>query len=283
MHQLRAVMRDRLKADAGLLFVALIWGATFPVVKVALRAVPPFTFNTLRFSLSCILFALIFKDLKLRDTLTAGIKIGFVVFAGYALQTVGLVYTTATDAGYITSLYVVLTPVVAWLLYRSPVSPRDVFCTMLALAGMALLSNASFKANLLLLGCAFAFATEIAMISHHSKISCPNALAFWQILAVALFSLPFSVWEVSNFSVRFSKYVLFALVITAVLATVVARYMQNNLQKMTKATDAAILFSMEGVFSHMFSAAFLGETLMPIQYIGAFAIVLAVLLVSVRG
>ena len=96
----------RLYADLGLLIVALIWGVTFPVVKVAVESVSPFVFNSLRFFMACALF-LPFVSL---DGFRDGFKIGIATFLGYSFQTIGLQYTTATNAGFITSLYVVLAP-----------------------------------------------------------------------------------------------------------------------------------------------------------------------------
>ena len=282
---------ERLKADLGLLFVALVWGATFPVVKVALIYIPPFTFNTFRFFLSSAIFLLYFirrdslKFLRVaRASFREGVKIGSVVFLGYSLQTLGLNVTTATNAGFITSLYVVLTPVVSWVFYRTGIKGKDIFCTALALFGMLLLSFtpgiSTEVGDILLLGCAIAFAAEIAMISHHSRHCNPDALAFWQIASVALFSLPFSFSEGAIFHPTLNCTVIVSLLITAIFATVIARILQNRLQRITSPADAAVIFSMEGVFSHVFSALTLGEILTPMQYAGALAIVMAVIISS---
>ncbi len=287
--------RERLKADAGLLFVALVWGATFPVVKVALNYVPPFTFNALRFFLSSAIFVLLSAShvrqfiWKVKASFREGFRIGSVVFLGYSLQTLGLKVTTATNAGFITSLYVVLTPIVSWVLYRTKIRNKDVFCTMLALSGMILLSSSSGLdvsaeiGDALLLGCAFAFAAEISMISHHSRLCDPDSLAFWQIVAVAILSLPFSLKEGAILHPVINGIVIFSLAITAIFATVIARILQNRLQSVTMPTDAAVIFSMEGVFSHIFSALTLGEVLTPLQYLGALAIVLAVVISSLTS
>ncbi len=280
----------RIKADAWLLLVALIWGATFPLVKLALYYLPPFTFNTIRFALSVVIFLLLLPILRvdkfiIKETSKIGIKIGLVVFLGYSLQTLGMEYSSATNAGYITSLYVVLTPIVARTLYGSIIRVKDVVCTCSALFGMFLMSYSGITGNLMLLGCALAFAIEIAMISHNSKLFCPFSLAFWQIFSVSLFSIPFSIFEITHFKENLifailKKDVLVALIVTAILATVVARILQNRYQRYTTPTDAAVIFSLEGVFSHIFSLIFLGEKLSLIQYVGAVIIVISVMAVS---
>jgi drug/metabolite transporter (DMT)-like permease len=74
--------------------------------------------------------------------------------------------------------------------------------------------------------------------------------------------------------------VVYALVVTAVFATVIARFLQNWLQKYTRPSDAAVIFSMEGVFAHLCAVIMLGESLNLQQYVGAFLILFAVILVS---
>ncbi len=275
----------RIYADVGLLFVALIWGLTFPVIKIALNNLSPFAFNTIRFTIASILFLPVLIALKTKfdgKALANGFKIGIFVFLGYALQTLGLNYTTATNAGFITSLYVVFTPIIAFLIYKTSFGLKDVISTILAFAGLFLLSGYSgFNiGDILILMCAIAFATEIAMISHYSKTSNPTMLAFIQILVVAILSFPVSLFTTVKFNINHD--VINALIVTAILATVVAKFMQNWLQKFTMPSDAAVIFSMEGVFSHIFAILMLNEILSFNQYIGAALVVLAVIIVSMK-
>lgn len=275
----------RIYADIGLLIVALIWGLTFPVIKIALDSLSPFAFNTIRFAISSLLFLPVLKLLHTKfdvEVLKDGLKIGFFVFLGYTFQTVGLDYTTATNAGFITSVYVVLTPIIAFLIYKTPFGLKDVVSTFLAFSGLFLLSgyNGFNIGDILILLCAVAFATEIAMISHYSKVNDPTMLAFIQIVAVALFSAPISLFTTTKFNIN--QDVVIALIITAVFATVIAKFMQNWLQKYTMPSDAAVIFSMEGVFAHIFAILILNEILSFNQYIGAALVVLAVIIVSVR-
>ncbi len=270
-------MSRRLLADFGLLIVALIWGVTFPIVKVAVEVVSPFAFNAVRFAIACLFFLPLIRT----DGFADGFKIGVATFLGYTFQTFGLQYTTATNAGFITSLYVVLAPIIAFFLYGMSLKCLDVFATFLALIGMFLLTG--YKGfnfgDLLVLACAFAFAMEIAMISYYSRRVNPTQLAFWQIFAVAILSTPFALIT-DNFVLN--RDVAMALIITAVFATVIAKIMQNWFQRWTKPADASVIMSMEGVFSHVFAVFMLGESLKAIQYVGAGLIVLAVILVSLH-
>ncbi|WP_457591160.1 DMT family transporter [Geoglobus sp.] len=267
----------RIHADLGLLTVALIWGSTFPVVKLALDYLSPFAFNSIRFLLTFILFAPFVR----RKDLKAGIAIGFASFLGYTFQTVGLEYTTATNAGFITSTYVVLTPIVAYLLYRERLTGIEITSVITAFIGIYLLSGYSgFNyGDLLMILCAIAFAFEIAMISKYARELNPMSLAGWQVFAIGFFSI-FPAIQ-SGGEVILNEYVIFALAVTGLLATFVAKILQNYMQAHTKSVDAGIILSLEGVFSHIFSAAFLGESLTAVQYAGVILVFTAVIAISV--
>jgi drug/metabolite transporter (DMT)-like permease len=272
----------RLYADLVLLLVAFIWGITFPVIKIALENISPFAFNAIRFSIAAFLF-IPFLKLTKKDFST-GFKIGILVFLGYTFQTAGLHYTTATNAGFITSIYVVFTPVIAFIFYRIKVTRMELFSVFLAFTGLYFLSefNGQFSfGDFLIFLCAIAFAGEIAMISHYSRINDPLSLAFGQVVAVAVFSAPLSF--VYTEKINITGGVVIAIFITAVFATTFARIAQNYMQKYTKPSDAAVIFSMEGVFSHIFAVIMLGETLTTTQYFGAVLIVLGVILISLQN
>ncbi len=268
----------RMHADLGLIVVALIWGSTFPVVKVAIESVSPFAFNTLRFLISCLFFL---PFVKLTD-FGVGFRIGVASFLGYTFQTVGLDYTTATNAGFITSTYVVIAPLLSWLLYGTRFDSRDVASVAIAFTGFYFLSGYSgFNyGDVLMLVCAVFFALEIAMISEYSRKTNPTMLAFWQTFAIFVLSAPFAIFTTSKLEINGN--VVVALLITAFFATFVAKMLQNWLQSYTKSSDAAVILSMEGVFAHVFGAILLAEILSPMQYLGAILIMIAVLLVSIR-
>ncbi|MFQ6059314.1 MAG: EamA family transporter, partial [Anaerolineae bacterium] len=107
------LQRRQFLADLALLFVALIWGSTFVMVKEAVSQVRPFSFIALRFTLATLAMALLFRR-RLRALgrrgLLAGALIGVFLTAGYGFQTAGLQYTTASKAGFITGLSVVIVP-----------------------------------------------------------------------------------------------------------------------------------------------------------------------------
>ena len=133
----QAAAPSRLKADLALIFIALIWGATFILVKEALDDVSTMLFLTLRFALATVALAILYRGRgahyprNVKRDLAIGVLVGTFLFGGYVLQTAGLRYTTASKAGFITGFYIALVPVLNAVVYRripqiSEVSGRGV-------------------------------------------------------------------------------------------------------------------------------------------------------------
>ncbi len=266
----------RVYADLGLLAVAIIWGLTFPVVKVALNFVSPFAFNSIRFLLTSILFIPFLK----REEMRAGLAIGGATFLGYAFQTVGLQYTTSTNAGFITSTYVVFTPMIAFLLYRERIQKIDALSVLLTVAGIYLLSGfEGVKAgDGLMILCAVAFAFEIVLISRYAGSLSIMSLAGWQVFAVGLLSSVPAALTTERLEIN--SYVIFALALTGFLATFLAKIVQNRMQAHTDSVDAGIILSMEGVFAHIFGVLFMNESLTSVQYSGVLLLMMALILIT---
>ncbi|HWI55078.1 MAG TPA: EamA family transporter, partial [Desulfobacteria bacterium] len=104
----------QLLADLGLVFVTLVWGATFVTVQEAIKKVEPYYFLSLRFGLATLIMIAAANKRLLHTsfkTVLKGILVGLMLFSGYAFQTFGLKYTTASNTGFITGLSVVIVPV----------------------------------------------------------------------------------------------------------------------------------------------------------------------------
>lgn len=164
----------RLRLDILLVVVTMIWGSTFLIVQKTVQLSGPFTFLALCFGVGSLTLAITFrKRLRhlTRKELFAGMFIGLFLFAGYALQTTGLQFTTSSKAGFITGLYVPLVPVFSWLILRQKPTRGAVIGIGLSVIGLILLSiNNQFNfefglGEALILGCAFAFALHIISIS----------------------------------------------------------------------------------------------------------------------
>ena len=161
-----------LLADASLLFISAIWGLGFAAMKGALESFPPFWLLTIRFAAAALLIALIFWRRMRRiawEDLRGGMIIGVFLFLGFATQTVGLLYTTASKQAFLTAVYVVLVPFFAWGVKRVFPGLRPFGASALCLLGMAFLTldlKGDFVINygdVLTLICAIFFAGHLRL------------------------------------------------------------------------------------------------------------------------
>ena len=167
-------------ADLSLLFVALIWGATFVLVQNAIAFLEPQSFNVVRFTLAAILLGLwllFFEKDQLkkldRKLILSGIMLGFFLFIGYAFQTLGLLYTTSSKAGFITGLSVVLVPLLMIGILKQRPSINSIAGVSAATAGLYLLTMSDVSSlNIgdgLVLICAAGFALHIVFTGKYSS------------------------------------------------------------------------------------------------------------------
>ena len=270
-------------ADLSLLFVAIIWGSTFIIVKQSVEATPVFSFLFMRFALAGMLLILInAPKLKAIDkgVFIDGVMLGMALFLAYAFQTFALTVTSASITAFITGLFVVFVPVLSSVFLKK--LPRQeamigvVFATIglafITLQGKFLVSFGEFLAFV----CAFFIAIHIILTDKLSKRNDFGLLTMVQVNMVALFSLIFSLFlDPCVIPKHFTNQLIFSLIINSVFATVVAFSIQTSMQKHTTPTKTAIIFIMEPVSSAFFSYWIGGELLTAKQYVGTFFILLA--------
>jgi drug/metabolite transporter (DMT)-like permease len=259
-----------------LIAVTAVWGWTFVLVKDAISQYPTLPFLAIRFALAAFVMALLVHRLPSRRVLTRGAVIGAVLAAGYLLQTVGLQYTSPGNAGLITGLFVVFTPLLERVTGR-PVAARSYAAVAVALAGTALLAGGGTAriglGDLLVVGCALAFAAHIVLLSHWSP-GLPSApLALIQMLTAAvLFSAagvpqlqppPAGVWP--------------AIVITGIFASALAFSIQTWAQVHLSASRTALVLATEPAWALAFSVLLTGQRLGAVQAIGAALLLAAII------
>ncbi|MED1725161.1 DMT family transporter [Brevibacillus parabrevis] len=275
-------------ADITLLLIALVWGTTFLIVQQAIASLPPNTFNAVRFTVAA-LFLLVILLIRNRRQLTefrgliirAGIILGFWLCLGYALQTVGLLYTTPSKAGFITGLSVVLVPLFSFLLLRDRIKVVAVIGVILAAAGLYLLTqNQEFSFNLgdaLVFGCAICFAMQIVFTGKYAPRFSALPLAIVQLGTVAVMSWLYAFF-CEDWSRAFDPAILFipevamGLIVTSIFATALAFLAQTALQKQTSSTRVALIFALEPVFAALTSYIFIHEVLNGRQLTGCLMI-----------
>jgi len=277
--ELRRGRPQQLAADGLLLLVTAIWGSTFVMVKDAVTWYPVFPFLALRFALGTGALLLIggrrLRSLN-RPNILAGTSAGLFLFGGYGLQTLGLQYTTASRAGFITGLSVVLVPMLSALIVRERPERAALIGIGLATIGLALLTSLHTqglnRGDLLVLLGAVCFAGHIVTIAASSARADPIALTILQLAVVAVLSAAIS-QGLGQWSVP-SPGVTRAAAFTGILATAVAFALQTGMQRYTTATHTALIFTAEPVFAAIFGILLDGDPVTP-HLIAGGALILA--------
>ena len=284
----------RWKADFSLAFIALVWGATFVVVKDALAEISTLYFLALRFTLAslCMLPILIpvFREER-RSTIWRGLRGGFltgaILWLGYTLQTFGLQYTTAGNSGFITCLYIVFVPIISAILYRRWPRVQELAGIAITGMGMVLLTLPSLDrrfhfnfGDLLTLGCAVSFAFHMLVLGYFSQRERFEAVALGQIVCVALLSFAGLPWDSPR--VHWSSGLVFAIILTGLFATALAFIVQTWAQQYTSATRAALLFALEPVFALVTAVLIGGEKITRSALCGCGLILIGILTVEFK-
>jgi drug/metabolite transporter (DMT)-like permease len=276
------------RAELALAAVACLWGTTFVIVKGALADVSTFLFLALRFSLAAVLLAFWLRSRLVRRGPVAwggGLLCGVLLFLGYALQTAGLRWTTASNSAFITGLYVVMVPLLASLVYWSRPRAVELAGALLATAGTALLSGGMpsswSRGDLLTAGCAVAFAAHILAVERYARRMDFERLSLMQIAVVALLSWAAAAW-IEPARVIWSARLWTALLVTSVLATAVSFLLYTWAQGQTSAARAALIFALEPVFAGLVAWAAAGERWTSASLGGAALILAAIVLVELK-
>ena len=287
------------RAEAALIALAVIWGTSHVITKSILTAHTPFFYTGLRFGLAAIVFALFFaKHLRRSSSreIRQGVWLGLCSFAGISLYTLGLVFTNVSKAGFISGLYLVFTPLLAYLLFGTRPTRDDLIGLLIALSGFALLSypqsGAAFNwGDGLILAAAVAWGVHIAATSAFAQQSAVRALAAWQVIVVAgLASLTHfvlshlgqpttgtSAWaRLLAIEARPNQLTIWSFAqigYMALLVTFVAALMQTWAQGKVASTHAALFYALEPVTAAVFAYLVFGEKLSWQGVVGASLIV----------
>jgi len=285
-HQTR---KRQILADLALLGVAFIWGITFTVVKVALNGIGPYYFLGLRFFAAFIFLALVYARhwrLVNKQSILAGVTIGIFLFGGYAFQTVGLKYTSAASAGFITGMSVVLVPLIVILTSRRLPGPTNLIGAGSAAVGLAALTlqdNLTFSnGDTLVFFCAVSFALHIILVGRYVLRFDPIALTIIQIGTVAVASL-IGALTLEEIPQVLNREVWVALIITAIPATALAFMIQNRVQCHTSPNHTAIIFTTEPVFAALYACIPGGEVLSARQWAGCLLIIVGMLVAELKS
>ena len=281
-------LSTRLKADLTLLLVTVLWGSAFAVMRYAAGHHTIFLLNGARFLLGGLLL-LPFAKLKGAFTKSNLIYVGLAGFALYiavAFQQAGLASTTAGNGGFITSLYVVIVPVMMWLFWRERPAPLIWVAVLLAIGGGFLLSTGgSFRVqpgDVLIFAGSFFWAMHVVVVGRAQGHIAPLPFALGQFVVCGVLNLVTgAVFE--RPSETDLLFVLPAILFTSVFSIALGFTLQIIAQKHTPTSDAALILSLESVCAAGFGWLFLHESLLLIQLVGCAMILGAVMMVQVRN
>jgi len=273
-------------APFALLLVSAAWGLAFVVMKPAIERQSVNNFLFTRFLMAVLVMILIRPQvLKLltKDLLLRGLAAGFLLGGGYIFQTVGLANTGAAITGFVTGLYVVLTPLFAGLIFKERVSKNTWFYVFVATVGLALLSLKGWSigfGELMVFFSAIAFAAHITALSKWSVGRDVYAMTITQLTMCAAMTGVASAFE--GYSAPPDSGVWAVVVFTAVFATAIAFIVQTWSQAHMSATKVAVILTMEVVFAAFFAIIFAGERLTLQAALGGILVVTAMYLIVLK-
>ena len=273
-------------APWALLAVAAAWGAAFVVMKPAIERQSVNSFLATRFVVAVVVMILLRPSVLQKfnkEMILKGSLAGFFLGTGYIFQTLGLARTGAAITGFVTGLYVVLTPLIAAVFLKEKIKAFTWFCVVLATIGLALLSLRGWSVGIgeaLVFVSAIAFAAHIVTLSKWSLGFDAYALTIVQLSICALLTGVISIGQ--GYEKPTDSGVWGVVIFTAVIATAVAFIVQTWSQAHLSSTKVAVILTMEVVFAALFAVAFGGESLTLQVSIGGAMVLLAMYLIVTK-
>lgn len=269
--------------------IAAIWGWSFVIVKDSISFYPVFSFLAVRFLFGAIiLFFFIGKKVFSfeRKLWLSGFLLGVFLFSGYAFQTTGLIYTTPAHSGFITGLFVVFTPLLETLILKRKPHLILIVSLFLSTSGLVILSyekdfNSLNYGDFLSLICALIYSFHLVFLDRFSKKYNTLHLAFLQVLMVSFLSF-FTLFITQSKFLPIPSVSLKGAILTGILATALSYFLQTNYQKLTTATEAALIFTLEPLFAGLFAYYLWGEVLSKKIFVGGTLIFVGMLVSQLR-
>ena len=279
----KEVFLKRIRIDALMLFIAIIWGSAFSAQQMASKTVGPFMVLGLRFSVAAILLLCLtrFRIELPRNYFWKTILAGCLLFSASALQQIALSISTVGNAGFITGMYVIFIPIFLWLVWKEKFRWNVWVSVALVVIGLYLLTNsgsATFAlGDLLLLICAILYALQMITLSDIVRHASPLHVTVVQCLLSGAAGLFIGVLFEGN-SWQGIQLAWVPLAYITLFSTAIAYTLQGVAQKTANPTDAAIFLSTESVFAAIFGVILLEERFSELQITGAMLMFAAMIL-----
>ena len=286
---------NQIKGTLILLITSIIWGSTFVAQSVGMDSIGPFAFNIARYitGLICLTPVVLFiikrlkrkrKDYKkyVKFSYKAGILSG--IFAGLAgnFQQHGMLVASASKAGFLTALYIVFVPIIAYIVFKKKTNSNTVVAVTLAIIGFYLLSvKGDFAieiSDLELIACAFCYSIQIVIIDKYAKDTEPIIFTQAQLIPSLFISIAAFIIFKEKFDIVNLQNAIIPILYAGIMSLSVASCLQVIGQKYSDPTVATIVMSLESVFAAIFGYLFQNDILSTREIIGCITIFLAVIL-----
>lgn len=287
-------LSGRFKAELLLLLVAFIWGSSFPLTKISLEFISPVFLVFLRFSITTILFYIVYRkkvSVFQFSEWKNGAILGFLLFAGFVTQTVGIGYTSASNSAFITGTNLIMIPFVQYFLTKVKPKKENFIGIIIVIIGLYFLADASHSSlsfgDSITLVCALAFAIHIVFLDKYLKTDRIINLIFGQFLSMSVFCLIFLlVFEVfinKSFKFHPNVSVISILLYVSIVGTLFVFILVTKYQGQTTPVKAGIIYNMEQVFAVFFAFLILNERLQPLQIVGGLVMITGLFISELTG
>ena len=274
-------------SELALIGIASIWGLTFVMVKDAIEELPTMAFLAYRFIPASMIVAVVFRRQLAtlsRDGWRAGAVMGVFLAGGYIFQTLGMENTSASNAGFITGLFVVLTPVLGAIVLRDRLPGTVWAAAAVAAIGLWLLSGAGTEFNTrgdgLVLICSFSLAAHILATAHAVKVHDVGALLAIQLGVVGLVCLAIGALA-GDLEAPHGGTVWSALIVTSLIASALGFFVQTFAQQHAPPSRTALILAAEPAFAGLFGWLLNDERLSATGWLGAVLIMTAIVAVEI--
>ena len=281
----RFAIRSSTAATALLIFVTFIWGFTFVTNQYVLKYMTVADLMAWRFTIAALVMLLARPKAIMaltRNQLAHGTVLGLLLGLGYLAQMVGLKGTTATASGFITGMFVVITPLISGFVLKQPISRYAWISVGLATVGLGLIALKGTEVStgdLITLICAFLFACHIVGLSRWSQSNIVYGLTTLQLCVVAVFSVTLSLIK-GGPAVPPNNTAWLCIVLLALFASCLGFFAQTWVQSKVSSTRAAIILTMEPVFAGIAGVSIGTDQLTKRLIAGALCILVAMYLVE---
>lgn len=277
-------MTKQRKAEIILLSLTVIWGGTFAIVKGSLNQISPLFFISVRFLFAATILTILFfprlKTITLNEIQRAS-ALGILLFLGFATQTIGLQYTTASKAAFLTGTMVIFVPIFQFIMERKAPNLGNIIGVIIVSVGLYLLTSpkgAEFNfGDGLNLVCAIIFAVYIVYLDMATQEGDPLNITYIQIVTNAFISI-IAALVFENIFIKVSANLIYAFLYLSLLATTFTLYLQTKWQKETTPTKAAVIFTIEPVFAAAIAYFMLNELIGWMGVVGGAVIIIGLII-----